>query len=174
MKESSNMFEKEMPKFSMIGQYIKDLSFENLVVCDLPQMEGDGTKGAFVHLDIDVGYRPFTKMAQFSQNSYEITLHLKATMSSGERNLFIAEIEYASIIQCEKDCSDEQIELIAYIEVSDYLFFESRNIITSLAAQSGFGPVFLNSVDFTQIYLAKSKHAQSMEARMAQANERSL
>jgi len=154
------MFDQEMPKFSIVGQFIKDVSFENLVSRELPQAGQEPV----VRVDVDVNYYPFTGIAQFAQNAYEIVLKVTATMGLGERNLFIAEIEYAGIVQFESAYQESQIEPVMYIEVPYYLFFEARNLIASLATQAGFGPVFLRPVDFTQIYMSKSKHAQKMAA----------
>ena len=156
------MFDQEMPKFSVVGQFIKDVSFENLVSRELPQAGEEPV----VRVDADVEYHPFTGIAQMSQNAYETTLRVTATMALGDRNLFIAEIEYVGIVQFEKEYQESQIEPVVYIEIPYYLFFEARNLIASLATQAGFGPVFLRPVDFTQIYLSKSKHAQKMAAQM--------
>jgi preprotein translocase subunit SecB len=161
------MFDQEMPKFSVVGQFIKDVSFENLVSRELPQAGQEPV----VRVDADVEYRPFTGIAQMSQNAYETVLKVTATMTLGERNLFIAEVEYVGIVQFEKEYQESQVEPVVYIEIPYYLFFEARNLIASLATQAGFGPVFLRPVDFTQVYMSKSKHAQKMAEQMAAAGQ---
>ena len=144
-----------MPIFSLVGQYIKDLSFENLVSKELPQ---DGTEPS-LQVNADVEYTPFSGISQLAQNGYEVVLTLHVTMTLGDKNLFIAELKYSGIVQFSQLYPEAQLEPVLYIEIPYYLFFEARNLIASLAAQAGFGPIFLRPVDFSQVYMSRSKFA---------------
>lgn len=150
------MFGPEQAKFNVIGQYIKDLSFENLVSKEIQQ----NAEEPMINVNADVEYKPFSGISQLEDNTYEVILSISVVMSIGEKKLFIAEIKFAGIVQFEETYSEEQLEPIMFIEVPYYLYFESRNIISSLAFQAGFGPIFLRPVDFSSIYLSKSKYAK--------------
>ena len=80
-------------------------------------------------------------------------------MTLGDKNLFIAELKYSGIVQFSQLYPEAQLEPVLYIEIPYYLFFEARNLIASLAAQAGFGPIFLRPVDFSQVYMSRSKFA---------------
>lgn len=141
----------ELPKYNLVGQFVKDLSFENLLDTEVGQDENPT-----ISVEPDVTYSKFDKL----ENSYEITLTINAKMEIPNKKLFIAEVKYCGIVQFDKAYSDDEIEPILYVEVPYYLFFETRNLVSHLTFLSGFGPILLRPVDFAQIYQKKSKRAQ--------------
>jgi len=156
------MKQTKQPNFNVIGQYIKDLSFENFAARQAPQPG----KEPMVEVNADVEYQSFSNIPGAPKHTYEVALTLSTTMKMGDQQLFIAEVKYAGIVQFESECKEEQLEPIMYIEIPYYLFFETRNLIASLAAQSGFGPILLRPVDFSQIYLKKSKHGHKFKEKI--------
>ncbi|USO01999.1 MAG: protein-export chaperone SecB [Alphaproteobacteria bacterium] len=156
------MEQPKQPHFNVIGQYIKDLSFENLAAKKVL----DPKKEPIVEVNADVDYSKFDSMPNVPENTYEVVLSLTATMKVGDNPLFIAEAKYAGIVQFDQEPTEEQLEPIAYIEIPYYLFFETRNLVASLANQSGFGPIVLRPVDFSEIYLKKSKHADKLKEKI--------
>lgn len=152
------------PKFNIVGQYMRDISFENLVSREITPGEAE----PMINVNADVEYKPFAGLAQLPQNTYEVVLSLSIDMSIETKKLFIAEIKFGAIVQFEESCSEEQIEPIVYIEVPYYLYFESRNIISSLAFQAGFGPIFLRPIDFAGLYFSKSKYAEKFAQETVQ------
>jgi len=156
------MAQEKQPHFNVIGQYIKDLSFENLAA----KKALDPKKEPIVEVNADVDYTTFKGVPNAPEHTYEVMLSLTTTMKVENNPLFIAELKYAGIVQFDKAPTEEQLEPIMYIEIPYYLFFETRNLIASLANQSGFGPILLRPVDFSEIYLKKSKHADKLKEKM--------
>ena len=87
----------KISEITLIGQYIKDLSFENPMAPNLPSQNKNPT----VNLDINTTY------LDLKNNNHEVNLKIKSTASIDKEVIFIIELQYAglikSIIKDEKD-----------------------------------------------------------------------
>lgn len=146
---------QDLPKYNLVGQYVRDLSFENLL-----QAEVGPKDNPTISVEADVIYKEFDKL----ENSYEITLTVQAKMETEDKRMFIAELKYCGIVQFDQKYKKEEIEPILYIEVPYYLYFETRNLVSHLTFLSGFGPILLRPVDFAQIYQQRTKKEETEEA----------
>ncbi len=76
-------------EITLIGQYIKDLSFENPMAPNLPSQDKNPT----VNLDINTTY------LDLKNNNHEINLKIKSTASIDKDIIFIIELQYAGLIK---------------------------------------------------------------------------
>ena len=76
-------------EITLIGQYIKDLSFENPMAPNLPSQNKNPT----VNLDINTTY------LDLKNNNHEINLKIKSNASIDEKTIFIIELQYAGLVK---------------------------------------------------------------------------
>ncbi len=128
-----------MPKFEILNQFIKDLSFEAPnspkiffdKIEDKPNME--------INLEV--------KSTPVNENLFEIVLHIKVKNSVKENVLFFIDLSYgAMVVLHEKD--EEVRKNILLKSVPAHIFPFVRSLIAELTKESGFMPLVLQPIDF--------------------------
>ena len=124
----------------LMGQYIKDLSFENPLAPNLPTQKINPT----VNLDINTTYQDLKK------DHHEINLKIKSTATIDKDTLFIIELQYAGLIKTILKGEDDKKNLIIF--GSKLLFPFARSIITNITMEGGFKPLIIQPVEFDNIF----------------------
>ena len=127
-------------EITLIGQYIKDLSFENPMSPNLPSENKNPT----VNLDINTTY------VDLKNNNHEIILKIKSTASIDNNPIFIAELQYAGLINTVIKNEKEKKRLI--ISASYLLFPFARSIISNITMEGGFKPLVIQPIEFEKMY----------------------
>jgi preprotein translocase subunit SecB len=126
----------------VLGQYIKDLSFENP---GAPRSLRPSDKAPKLDVNVNVNAR-----AQ-SQSEFEIELKLEAKATRADEALFIAEVSYAGLFQI-RNVPQEHLHPLLLIECPRLLFPFARQIIADATRQGGFPPLMIDPVDFAALY----------------------
>lgn len=141
---------------TMNAQYVKDLSFENpnapaslLPSNEQPQLD--------VNIDVQTRSGP--------DDSYEVTLHIKADAKIGGKQAFLIELAYAGVCTL-KNIPQEALQPVLLIEVPRLLFPFARNILADVTRDGGFAPLLLNPIDFADLY---RRHILAQQAQTQQA-----
>ena len=124
------------------AQYIKDLSFENP---NAPQVLAPNNQqpNLDVHIDLQTRSGP--------EDSYEVTLHVKAEARAGEHVAFIVDLAYAGLFTL-KGLPKEAIQPVLMIEAPRILFPFARNILADVTRDGGFAPLMLQPIDFADMF----------------------
>ena len=130
----------KISKITLLGQYIKDLSFENPMAPNLPSEE----KNPSVNLDINTTY------LDLKNNNHEINLKIKSTASIDENVLFMIELQYAGIIKTIIKNEEDKKKLI--ISGSYLLFPYARSIISNITMEGGFKPLVIQPIEFENMF----------------------
>ena len=125
---------------TLMGQYIKDLSFENPMAPNLPSPDKNPT----VDLDINTNYLDLKK------NNHEINLKIKSTASVNNDTLFIIEIQYAGLFKTSLKNEEDKKKLI--ISGSYLLFPYARSIISNITMEGGFKPLVIQPIEFEKMF----------------------
>ena len=125
---------------TLMGQYIKDLSFENPMAPNLPSPD----KNPSINLDINTNYLDLKK------DSHEINLKIKSTAFVNKNTLFIIELQYAGLIKATLKNEEDKKSLI--ISGSYLLFPFARSIITSITIEGGFKPFIIQPIKFENMF----------------------
>ena len=133
---------QQQPGIHVLGQYIKDLSFENP---GAPRSLRTSDKPPALDVNVNVNARPQ------SQNEFEIELKLDARAVRGDETLFIVEVNYAGLFQL-RNVPPEHVQPLVLIECPRLLFPFARQIIADATRQGGFPPLMIDPVDFTALY----------------------
>ena len=129
----------ESSEITLIGQYIKDLSFENPMAPNLPSQNKNPT----VNLDINTTY------LDLKNNIHEINLKIKSTASIDKDVIFMIELQYAGLIKSIIKGEEEKKKLI--ISGSYLLFPYARSIISNTTMEGGFKPLVIQPIEFDKI-----------------------
>jgi len=142
-----------LPSMNLVGQYIRDLSFEN-PGAPASIMAG-GASPAF-NVSISVGVKKQT------DDVYAVELTLNAKANREETVLFNVELVYGGVFRL-KNVPEAQLSQLLMIECPRLIFPFARQVLASTTQQGGFPPLMMEPVDFSAIYrqnLAKLAAAQ--------------
>jgi len=131
----------EAPRFHIVHQYIKDLSFE---VPGAPQSL-EGTTAPDVAVNVDVAVNPL------EAPRYEVVLRIDARGTVAGTPLFIVELVYAGLIEI-AGLPQDQLQPALLIEGPRLLFPFARNIVASVTRDGGLPPLMINPIDFVALY----------------------
>ena len=127
-------------EITLIGQYIKDLSFENPMAPNLPSENKNPT----VNLDVNATYM------DLKNDNHEINLKIKSIASIDKDTLFMIELQYAGLIKALLKNEKEKKDLI--ISGSYLLFPFARSIITNVTMEGGFKPLTIQPIKFESMF----------------------
>ena len=156
-KTEGNGAAAEAPQVRMqiLGQFIRDLSFENIVA--QKGIASDATPDVNVGVSLDAKKRP-------TDNQYEVVSKFKVTAKAkdGDATLFIMELDYGGIFLIE-NVPNEQLHPFLMIECPRLLFPFARQIIHTVIREGGFPPLNLDNIDWLALY------RQNLAQQQAQA-----
>lgn len=147
----------QIPKMKILGQFIKDMSFENI-------LSRNPVKGQ-VQPDIQVQVALDGKKSG-ADGQYEVVSKFNITSKNkgSDDVLFILEIEYSGLFQIE-NISDEQLHPFLMIECPRMLFPFVRRIVSDITRDGGFPPLNLDNIDFVALYRQQlAQRAQNQPA----------
>ena len=148
--------------FKIMTQYIRDLSFENIVA--QKGVQGEVTPEIQVQVALDAKKRPIA-------NQYEVISKYNVTSKNkGDGTpLFVLEMEYAGLFHIE-NVPEEQMHPFLLIECPRMLFPFARRIIADMTRDGGFPQLALDNIDFVQLYRQQLMQKQAeMKAKAAEA-----
>ena len=145
-------------RMQVLAQYIRDLSFEN-VVAQKGLTSGEVQPDVTVQVSLDARKRP-------QENQYEVINKFRVTSknkATGD-NLFLMELEYAGIFLVE-GVPDDQIHPFLLIECPRMLFPFVRRIISDVTRDGGFPALNVDTVDYMALYRQElARRAESQKA----------
>ena len=127
-------------EISLIGQYIKDLSFENPMAPNLPSQSNNPT----VNLDVNTTY------LDLKNNNHEVNLKINCTASIDKGSLFAIELQYVGLIKTIIKNEQDKKKLI--ISGSYLLFPYARSIISNTTMEGGFKPLVIQPIEFENMF----------------------
>jgi preprotein translocase subunit SecB len=130
----------KVSEITLMGQYIKDLSFENPMAPNLPSKN----KNPSVNLDINTTY------LDLKNDNHEINLKIKSTASIAKDTIFVIELQYAGLIKTIIKNEEDKKRLI--ISGSYLLFPYARSIISNITMEGGFKPLVIQPIEFENMF----------------------
>ncbi len=153
---AQNGLDGDAPRVQVIGQYIKDLSFEN------PGVPGNPNVRPQIELSVDLQAR------QVQVEHFEVELKLRVAAKSEERPLFLLELVYAGLFQLH-NIPDEVRQQVLLIEAPHILFPFARRIVADIVRDGGMPPLMVEPIDFAALYRAKLAQMQGQAGGVAEA-----
>lgn len=143
----------DQPQLSVVGQYIKDLSFENP---NAPQSLTLGQQPQ-INIQINVNATPL------SDTDLEVSLKLEGRAESSGNLVFGFELDYAGVFRI-RNVPAESRNAVVLIECPRLLFPFAREIIANTVRNGGFPPLMLDPVDFVALYRQRMAEMQPANA----------
>ena len=144
----------------VLAQYIRDMSFENILA--QKGVTGDAQPEIQVQVNLDARKRKV-------EDQFEVITKLNVTSKTKEKGeaLFVLEIEYAGVFEI-KGVPEAQMHPYLLIECPRITFPFLRRIVSDVTRDGGFPPLNLETIDFLALY--RTELARRAEAEKAQVN----
>lgn len=149
------------PQMRVLGQFIRDMSFENIMA----------QKGAPADVQPDVQVQvnlDAKKRAGDSQYETAIKLNITSKAKDGDATLFVLEIDYVGIFQVE-NVPEEQMHPYLLIECPRMIFPFLRRVVSDVTRDGGFPPLNLENIDFVALYRNEIARRQAENTQKADA-----
>jgi len=149
----ANQGQPAMPNLQVVGQYIKDLSFENPgvsnAISDRPQIE--------LAVDLNAARMP-------EKDMFEVELKIRVDAKSEGRPLFLLEVAYAGAFRLTNVPDTGTQQMILLIQAPHMLFPFVRRIVADVVRDGGMPPLMIEPIDFMALYQARVAQAQGQFA----------
>lgn len=147
-------------KMNVLTQFVRDLSFENILV--RKGVSGEAQPDVKIQVSLDAKKRP-------ADHQFEIGMKLNITSKSkeGEDVYFVLELDYVGIFHVE-GIPQDQLHPFLMIECPRQLFPFARRIVSDVVRDGGFAQLNLEQIDFVALY------RQQIAAAQAAAGEKKL
>ena len=152
-----NMTEQKNTTMKALGQFIKDLSFENIAAQESRQ--GTGTPDIHVKINLDA-----SKREHENQYNSSIKINIESKDTETQENIFLLELDYGGIFVIE-NAPEDQLHPLLMIECPRMLFPFVRRVVHDVTRDGGYPPLNLDSIDFLSMYKAEVDRLSS-EAKM--------
>jgi preprotein translocase subunit SecB len=144
------------PSMRILGQYLKDLSFENP---NAPQSLAPQQTQPDINIAVNVNAR------NLAPTDFEVELHLDAKATLQGKVIFATELLYAGAFRLE-NFPQNLLHPAVLIECPRMLFPFARQILADATRNGGFPPLMLDPIDFASMY---QKRMQQQKAAAAVA-----
>lgn len=146
MAENGNGAAQQAPQVQMkiLGQFVRDMSFENVMAQKGGTAEGQPDVSVQVNLDAK-------KRQPDGQYEVMIKLAIQSKAKPSGEMLFVLELDYVGVFQI-GGITDEQLHPFLLIECPRMLFPFLRRIVSDVTRDGGYPPLNLDNIDFLQIY----------------------
>ena len=130
------------PSMNIVGQYLKDLSFENP---NAPQSLALQDGQPEINISVNVNAK------NLAPTDFEVELHIEAEAKHQGNTVFAAELLYAGVFRLE-NIPEEAIHPVVLVECPRMIFPFARQILADATRNGGFPPLLLDPIDFAGMY----------------------
>lgn len=136
-------------QFSVLAQYIKDLSVENPNAPQVFQWDAQPT------LDVQ-----FNLNAQkVADDLHEVGIKIEVTARSDNGVHFVVDLTYAGLFGA-RNMPEDSLAPLLLVEAPRLLFPFARQVVSEAVTSTGFAPLLLEPIDFAAAYVAQAEAMQ--------------
>src|SRR5215813_10163553 len=143
--------QQQAPSLNVLGQYIKDFSFENP---NAPRSLAPSENQPAINIAINVGVQ------QLGQSEFEVSLKLDGKAENSGSVMFAFDLTFAGIFRLQ-NVPQEHLQPLLLIECPRLLFPFAREIVATSVRNGGFAPLLLDPVDFVALYQQRIAQASA-------------
>jgi preprotein translocase subunit SecB len=143
------------PSFNLVGQYIRDLSFEN-----------PGAPGSILAGGPNPGFAVSINVAVKKQTDevYAVELTLNAKAEREKTLLFNVELIYGGVFRV-RNVPENQLPALLMVECPRLIFPFARQVLANVVQQGGFPPLMMEPVDFQALYIQNLRSLQAQQQK---------
>ncbi len=146
--------ETPAPSYSLVGQYIRDLSFEN------PGAPGSvllGSAAPQFSVGINVGVK------KQADDLYAVEINITAKADRDTNVLFNVELSYGGVFRV-KNVPENVLPQLLMVECPRMIFPFARHALATTVQLGGFPPLMMEPVDFQALYIQNLRNLQAQQA----------
>ena len=127
-------------KMNILAQYIRDMSFENILA--QKGIQGEVNPDVSVQVNLDAKKRT-------AEHQFEVItkVQISSKVKESDQQLFLLELEYAGVFHIE-GVPEDQMHPFLLIECPRMTFPFVRRIVSDVTRDGGFPPLNLENIDF--------------------------
>lgn len=131
-------------RMNILAQYIRDLSFENIVA--QKGLGGEVAPEMQVQVSLDARKRQ-------ADHQYEVICkyRINSVNTNDKSTMFLCELDYAGVFQIE-GVPEDQLHPFLMIECPRMLFPFVRRVLSDVVRDGGFPPFNMDPIDFVALY----------------------
>lgn len=151
--------QEQGPNLSVQKIYLKDLSFE---APSTPQIFSEQTQP---RIDMNLTQR----VSGVGENLFEVVLAITVTCKAGEKTAYLCEVQQAGVFGC-VGFDPQQLDSVLGTYCPHVLFPYARQVISDVIQNGGFPPLFLQPINFEQVYADAVRRRQEQQPASAALN----
>jgi preprotein translocase subunit SecB len=141
----------ERVQIRVIGQFIRDLSFENPSVGKPVIAQGENP-----NLQVDVAVN--AKKLDNAPGIYESSINLKAFCSAKAGTVYDLEVEYGAMFEL-PNMPEPALEPFLVVNAPALIFPFLRRLVADVTREGGFPPLMLEPIDFAALYMQRREQS---------------
>ena len=138
------------PQFSVLAQYIKDLSVESPSAPAVFQWQVQPQLDVQFHINVD----------RVADEIHEVTLKIDVSARSENGVHFVVDLSYAGLFGL-RGLPEEALSPVLLVEAPRLIFPFARQIIADAVTNTGFPPLLLDPIDFAAAYVSQMQTQQA-------------
>lgn len=143
----------------VIGQYIKDLSFENPNVGKLLAPPGENPN---IQIAVNVDAQ------KVGDDVYESAISFKALAANKDITFYDLEVVYAGMFRL-SNIPEQALEPFLLINCPTLVFPFLRRVIADITREGGFPPLLMDPIDFAQLYMRRQQEMAASKGKSGKA-----
>ncbi|WP_299619197.1 protein-export chaperone SecB [uncultured Tateyamaria sp.] len=144
------------PQMRVLGQFVRDMSFENIIA----QKGGSPDMQPDVQVQVNLDAK---KRGQDNQFESSIKLNITSKDKDSDSVLFVLEIDYVGLFFID-NVPEAQMHPFLLIECPRMIFPFLRRVVSDITRDGGFPPLNLENIDFVSLYRNEIAKRQAAEA----------
>ena len=144
----------------VVGQYIKDLSFENPNIAKLLSEPGDNPN---IKITVNVSSNGA------GTDLFESSIDFNAQASNKHGVIYELELVYAGLFRV-KNVPEQTLQPFLLINCPSILFPFLRRIVADITREGGFPPLLLDPIDFAALFMRRQQELAAQQGASAPKN----
>ena len=153
------------PSMSIIGQYMRDLSFEN------PNAPASNLQTGGPNPTFNVGINVNVKKQ--ADDIYAVELALNAKAARETNVVFNVELVYGGVFRV-KNVPEAQLQAFLMIEGARTIYPFARHVLATTVQMGGFPPLMMDMIDFQALYIQRVQQQRAAAAAGAAPGQPAL
>ena len=141
-------------QLNVVGQYVKDLSFESPGAPKSLQGPGQNPQ---LKVSINVA------ASSVSEDTYEVVLNLEVHTTSDAGVIYNVELAYGGLFRL-KNVPANLLQPVLFVDCPTLLFPFLRRLVADITRDGGFPPLMLDPIDFGRLYAQNLARAKEQAA----------
>ena len=129
-------------QLNVLGQYIKDLSFESP---HAPQTLQNPPPNPQLQVTVNVN------VASRSEDTYEVVLNIDVHAKSDAGVIYNVELFYAGLFRL-RNVPQNLLQPVLFVDCPALLFPFTRRVLADITRDGGYPPLMLDPIDFARLY----------------------